>query len=740
MNLFKGTKFFRKFGFIGFFCWVLYFQTLEATEIIGSAEVNENFVEIVDVYYRGSLLNSEETFFTQGANYTLSTEELQKFDYSDPHRVLQSVPGVYIQEEDGFGLRPNIGMRGTSPHRSKKVTLMEDGVLITPAPYSSPAAYFFPNMMKIHSVEIFKGFSSVKFGPHTLGGAINFVTNPIPDEDESLQEINVSLGRVKKYRLSTGWGGKNWGYLLESYRMESDGFKSLPDGGDTGFEKNDILFKGEYKRGTLQLFVKVAYAQEGSHETYLGLTEEDFKKSSYSRYAASANDFMEWDHYQYQMGYSTALGKEGQVRAVVYQHGFDRNWSKLSGFKNKVPLSNYLDTQSRDFDPHFLRVLRGEYDSTLDNGEDHLILGNNNRRYQSRGGNFRFLYPFKYLGGYHELSLGFLYHQDQIKRDHTWNEFQMVRGKLQSLDQGGNGVQNRDVADAKSFFLEDSIDLTSDLTLSLGFRWEDIHMLRELKDKKPIENSYQIFAPGLGIQYFPWERWALLLGINKGFSVLSPGQTEDVKPEESLNYEVGLRYRGVFQWELMGFYNDYTNIKGLCSFSSGCREENIDTEFSGGPASIYGLETRIGGDLPILPLRFPVSLSYTKTMTKFLESHTSNYYEWGLGQIRRGDPLPYIPEDKLSLSLGVVWKNLSGFLSYSWQSSVYDQVVQEGRRMVGAYGVLDVVGKYKSSKNVEGFIRLENILDKNYIVSLRPYGARPGKPQTLSLGFNYGFW
>ena len=49
-----------------------------------------------------------------GASYYLSSDELQDFSYIDINRALKSVPGVNLYEEDGFGLRPNISLRGTS--------------------------------------------------------------------------------------------------------------------------------------------------------------------------------------------------------------------------------------------------------------------------------------------------------------------------------------------------------------------------------------------------------------------------------------------------------------------------------------------------------------------------------------------------------------------------------------------------------------------------------------------------
>ena len=94
-----------------------------------------------------------------GASYFLSAEELGDFGYVDINRALKAVPGVNFYEEDGFGLRPNISLRGTSPQRSSKITLMEDGVLIAPAPYSSPAAYYFPSVARMEAIEISKGSS-----------------------------------------------------------------------------------------------------------------------------------------------------------------------------------------------------------------------------------------------------------------------------------------------------------------------------------------------------------------------------------------------------------------------------------------------------------------------------------------------------------------------------------------------------------------------------------------------------
>ena len=169
------------FGFFLFSCGsclnfhgYLLFKKYENLKLIHgnfSFADDRNLVETLSVTGQKENLPSRP-----GSSHILSKKELKKFEFNDIHRVLRKIPSVHIQEEEGFGLRPNIGLRAIHPHRSRKITLMEDGVLIAPAPYAAPAAYYFPQLDRMESIEVFKGVPSTLFGPNSIGGAINFVT------------------------------------------------------------------------------------------------------------------------------------------------------------------------------------------------------------------------------------------------------------------------------------------------------------------------------------------------------------------------------------------------------------------------------------------------------------------------------------------------------------------------------------------------------------------------------------
>ena len=223
------------------------------------------------------------------AGFKLDKETLEKFEYDDIHRILASVPGVYFREEDGFGLRPNIGMRGVSSDRSKKVVLMEDGVLLGPAPYSAPAAYYFPLSTRMESIEIFKGPAIIPYGPNTLGGAINMFTAQIPQNQKAKIDLELGQDTFGKLHVVTGASTDQWGWLAEAVHLETDGFKKIDGGGDSGFIRNDIMLKGRWNSEPgdelyHQVDVKLGYGDETSNETYLGLSMEDYLDKPFRRY------------------------------------------------------------------------------------------------------------------------------------------------------------------------------------------------------------------------------------------------------------------------------------------------------------------------------------------------------------------------------------------------------------------------------------------------------------------------
>ena len=56
-----------------------------------------------------------------------------------------------------------------------------------------------------------------------------------------------------------------------------------------------------------------------------------------------------------------------------------------------------------------------------------------------------------------------------------------------------------------------------------------------------------------------------------------------------------------------------------------------------------------------------------------------------------------------------------------------------------AYSVVDLAGHWQLLPSLELQLRIDNLLDEEYVVARRPFGARPGKPLTAQLGAELRF-
>lgn len=681
-----------------------------------------------------------------GSAYVIDDEQLSQFDYDDIMRVLRAVPGIYVQDEEGFGLRPNIGIRGSGLDRSSRIALLEDGVLIAPAPYSAPSAYYFPTQRRMKSIEVLKGPAAISVGPRTTGGAINLRSTDIPDE---LTVIASPFAGTDNYRELYGYAGgstERTGWLLETVQQDSDGFKSLPGGGDTGYEIRDYLAKFRINSAASaelyqSLELKLGVTDQTANETYLGLTDDDFANDPFQRYAGSQLDQFKSDHRQQQLTWTAApVAADWGLSASLYNNDFDRNWFKLEQV-NGTGISSVLADPSSFMQE--LDWLRGG-----DSPDDALTLRNNNRSYYSRGAKFTGSNTF-WLGGTRwTATLGAGHHRDQEDRFQDQDLYRMASGRLELTTDNAPGSQANRVSDARvsSIWFDNEIQ-AGNWILQPGVRFEHIELERRDYDTAdptramgPTQvrrNEADVIIPGFGATYVLNADWRLLGGVYRGYNPPAPGSTAD--EEDSTNFEAGTRFRrGAASVDAIYFYNDYHNLVGTVTASTG-GGGTIGDQFDGGKATVSGLELSSGYtfyNVGNSGWSVPVNLTWTYTdKFEFDTSFDSGYGPWG--DVMAGDEMPYIPENQGLINVGLVGESLALYLNAGYQGETRT-IAGSGAIPAGqgtdARWVLDLSADYALSRSVNVFARIENLLDEEYIAARRPAGARPGKDRSAVFG------
>ena len=695
-----------------------------------------------------TVVGTRETH-TAGSAHVLRPRDLDRLRQENPEAVVKAVPGVYARGEDGFGLRPNIGIRGTSPDRSKKVTLMEDGILFGPAPYSAPAAYYFPQVARMEKVRVIKGPGAISFGPQTVGGAIDFVTRGAPVDESGA--IDLTLGAFGYGKVHAYFGGSTGraSYVLEGVHIRTSGFKKLDGGGDTGFEHNEWMWKGKYQLSTnpdaeQEVGLKLGYSDEDSRESYLGLTDADARKTPLRRYRASQLDRMLWHRTQIVGSYHARWRQAFTLDASLYRHDFTRTWRKVNHIGTSA-IADVLASPDTAVNSILYNVLTGAEDSSTP-GVDTIYIGPNRRLYVSQG--------LQVAGGWkgktgpldHRIEVGARYHYDRIDRLHSEDGFLMQGGALVP-----DGRPTIVTADQRVWSKALALHLTGattwgPLTVTPGVRMELISTWsRDRRAGTLIEGSPQrVVIPGIGLYGALTPTLGLLAGVYRGFSPAAPGQPGTVSPETSVNTDVGVRFSP--RWmriEAIGFFNDYRNLTAICTFASGCGANALDTQTDAGRAHIYGLELFARTDAPIAPgIVLPFSAAYTFTRTKLLDAFTSDN-DPTLRDVQPGDELPLVPRHQAHVLTGIETRRVDLTLSGTYVSAMREKAGQGPlvgtERLTDASLILDATVRVKVAASGQVYLGVRNLTNAADIAARLPFGARPVAPRWIQVGTRWSF-
>jgi Fe(3+) dicitrate transport protein len=533
--------------------------------------------------------------------------------------------------------------------------------------------------------------------------------------------------------------------LVEVHEHESDGFDSIANvGGDTGFDKSDLMVKARYESGAHSLTLKMVDIDENSNQSYVGLSQASFNANPRVRYGATAYDKMMNDGEQTSLTYVGDF-ENFNVQFTSWQNDYHRDWFKVSDFNNKKAHGeqddiNELISDANNGSANAQAILDGKLPVQIE-------YKHNNRYYTNEG----YQFSINTTLGIHDLTVGYRDMEDSESRiqAHEYSD-QAADGSLSALYGyvGLSGSNNRlRESSATSYYLQDTMDFGK-LDITLGYRSEDYDQRHRRWGEGAGPNLTAVritsvrdtFATNdhttssFGATYDLSESVTLVAGFHEGMTPMFGAD-----PEEADNTELGIRYsEGTTSLEAFYFSSEYSNLSAECTLVSGaaCNPEE-SAVFSGGAADVEGIEFSGSWVFEGDGVSYPVALAYTSTDATFNNSSESDYF----GVVAAGDDLPYIPSSSMSLVAGFVSDNgLSGNMRLIDVGSSCSIAACGTYNKINAHTIIDLNIRKALTDSMDVYAIIENISDDADIISRAPSeGARSQKPRTIKVGFSYKF-
>jgi Fe(3+) dicitrate transport protein len=677
--------------------------------------------DIVVIGERANLLH------IPGSGATIEAEDLERARVFSVNEALRQTAGVYPRDEEGLGLRPNIGIRGLSPTRSSEVLLLEDGLPLTYGPYGDNATYSHPPLRRFERIEILKGASQVRFGPHTVGGVVNYISPNAPTEFGG--SLFVAGGDNGYGEAAASLGGEIADFRLLGH-VSTTVFDGVRD--NHGLEFADYSLRAERTLAPgHELIARVAVNRENSQVSYSGLTQAEFDANPYGN--PFPNDRFETQRYTGALTHAWEMSPSLTLRTSAYSLYFNRDWWRQS--------SNSSQRPSDSADP----ACGGMANLSTTCGTEGRL-----REYHQYGVESRLTWETAFLGADATIETGARWHTERQSR------LQVNADTPTGRTPGVIAENNLRTADALSAFVLADLDFGR-FSISPGVRVESIEYERtNWLTAATASTDLTEVIPGLGLTFDLSEQLVIYAGVHRGFSppriediVTNAGGTVDLDAEESINWELGLRGSPTsgLDIDVGAFVMDFENQIVPASVAGGVGATLTsagETRHSGVEASVrYSL--RDAGLMQNDDIYFRTALTWVGE-AEFVGTRFSNISGFG-GVSVSGNRLPYAPEWIASAALGYArgeWLNLQAEVQYTGEMFTDDlntvaPIANGQRGQIEESTILNLAANFTpGGGDTTFFVTVKNVTDELYMVD-RARGILPGAPRLWQVGVSLDF-
>lgn len=695
----------------------------------------------VDIVERRNQLNSN----TPGSISTIDEKTLSEINPISGNEVFRQVPGVHVVDEEGMGLRINIGIRGLDPDKSRNTLILEDGIPVALGPYGEPEMYYTPAIERMSSVEILKGSGSILHGPQTVGGVVNYITKD-PTKTETL-ELGLRTGSGGLFSANAFYGN-TYGKAGVAFNVLHKRAENI---GMLDFHLTDISAKIKIQTSHRSVLgMKLGIYNEESNATYVGLTTSMYNAGSMDFVRIAPNDLMAVRRYSVSMTHDFFINERVKLKTTAFAYTTTRNWRRQDFAYNQLNANGEVS----NYPSNYSGVFWG--DTTIAGGAILMrnSTGNRNRQFEVAGIESRYSQEYQVLGTKNFLVAGarFMFERAYEQR---------INGKVTDLSYGT--LQDAEIRTGlgTSVFVHNQTQINDKFSLTAGVRGEGLLYDREIQRLANVDtlitNNTNTMAliPGAGLNYTINQNNTIFAGIHRGFApprlkdaISNTGEDVQLDAELSWNYELGSRgklFKGL-TYELTFFYMDFSNQVIPVSESSGGFGAGL---INGGRTTHAGLEFHAIVSLHDMIKMKKHRLTLAGNMT-FVEARFSEDRFVGSSQTNvNGNYTPYAPRTLSNASLtyehqlGFGFRFQSTFVGEQFSNALnsIDPTADGRNGKIDSYKVFDATAMYhiKKIKTTLTF-GVKNITNERPIVSRRPQGIRVMNPRlfTVSLLWKLG--